>query len=75
MVESLPKTFRHTIRHHLLEMGYCESVLDDETAAYLATSTVLELDDLVDQADIPWKQALTFQRTFRSYLENKSSDK
>ena len=75
MVESLPKTFRRTIRSHLTRMGYCEAVLDDETAAYLATSSVLELDDLVDQADIPWKHALTFQRTFRSYLENKSSDK
>ena len=75
MVYGLPVTFRSRLRRELSKMGYCDEVLDDETAAYLSTSSVLELDDLVDQADIPWKHALTFQRTFRSYLENKSSDK
>tara|TARA_R110000824_G_scaffold102891_2_gene244756 strand:+ start:274 stop:945 length:672 start_codon:yes stop_codon:yes gene_type:complete len=74
LVEGLPVRFRARLRRELGSMGYCEDVLDDETAAYLSTSSVLELDELVNRTDIPWKHALAFQRAFRDYLESKSSD-
>tara|TARA_R110002094_G_scaffold214658_1_gene185187 strand:- start:7456 stop:8124 length:669 start_codon:yes stop_codon:yes gene_type:complete len=73
LVEGLPMRFRARLKRELGSMGYCEDVLDDETAAYLSTSSVLELDELVNRTDIPWKHALTFQRAFRDYLESKSS--
>jgi len=73
LVERLPRGFRTRLRRELESMGYCEDVLDDETAAYLSTSTIIELDELVSRSDIPWQQVVTFQRVFRDYLESKPS--
>jgi hypothetical protein len=67
----LPTAFHALASNALKEMGYCEDVLDDEIAAYLSTSTLVDMANTFDTEQIPWKCALKFQQHFETYLENK----
>lgn len=70
-VKALPEAFRHNVRLKLEEMGYCKEVLDDETTAYLSTSSMSDLTTLFGNKDIPWQRVLQFQQAFKDYLLGK----
>ena len=63
------------IGEKLIEMGYCEKVLDDEIHAYLATSTMTYLaDDGFDGCEIPWDLVLESQRLFEKHYKELTGD-
>ena len=70
-VKALPRKFYNDMLKQLRELGYCEEVLDDEVTAYLSTSTMPDLVDVLNERDLPWSLILQFQENFEDYLIGK----
>ena len=59
----------------LVEMGYCDDVIDDELHAYFATSTMTYLaDEGFKDCVVPWQLVLKSQRIFEHHYEALTSE-
>ena len=59
----------------LVEMGYCDDVIDDELHSYFATSTMTYLaDEGFKDCVIPWQLVLKAQRIFENHYERLTSE-
>jgi len=74
LVDGLPRRFYRKAKKALLDLGYCEEVIDDEIMAYMGTSNMAEMVDVFETKNIPWKKALEFQEAFADYLEEVRDD-
>jgi len=64
------KGVRKNIGDRLLEMGYCKDVIEDETQAYFATSSMVYLaDDGFEGCKVQWPIVLETQRTFDKFYD------
>jgi len=68
LINALPLNFRDAFTKFLKDKGYCKQVEIDETQAYLATSSMIDIvDHIVDtgiEIEIPWAHVLQFQKYF-----------
>lgn len=64
---ALPERIRKHIKKELLKIGYCYSVVQDETHAYLATGArrgmLMPWDYILN-----WKQIRAFRKIFKKYI-------
>lgn len=73
-IKSLNKTSLQQVRNYITNMGYDKSVLDDETAAYLATSSMVYINKMFGTLNPPWQKVFNFQKTFDTYKEKNLQD-
>ena len=62
LVTKFPAKLVETLHTHLLDQGYCKQVLQDETFAYLSTSGIVEIVDMLETENLPWKQIFKIQK-------------
>lgn len=68
-VKRLPGRFYVRACNALREAGYHDDVFDDEIHAYLSTSSMVELSDFFEIANLPWRKIYLMQRYFHNYVE------
>ena len=71
LVKKLSKSAKEQIKDHLMDDGYRDGVIEDETIAYLTTNTMVEVEELFDKVRIPWTMVLKFQKAFAEFKEEK----
>jgi len=71
LVDKLSKTAREQIKDHLMDEGYRDGVVEDETIAYLTTNTMIEIDEMFEKVRIPWTSILKIQKAFVKFKEEK----
>lgn len=71
MTSALSKTALEQIKNHLMDEGYRDSVIEDETVAYLATNTMTQTADMFEKVRIPWTAIYKIQKAFEDYKEDK----
>ena len=71
-VDNLDSTFRAGMFGWLKGHGYCEAVMSDETQAYLATSDMPYINEMVGTT-VFWDCVLEFQKTYQDFKESLTS--
>ena len=71
LVKKLSKSAKEQIKDHLMDDGYRDGVVEDETIAYLTTNTMIEVEELFEKTRIPWTTVLKFQKAFAKFKEEK----
>jgi hypothetical protein len=72
LIKPLPKALRKALDDHLTGWGYHKSVLEDETNAYLSTSSMVEIDEYLEKLEIkkfPWDKIFALQKNYADFVE------
>lgn len=74
VIAKLPSALRKATNKHLTDAGYCKGVLEDETNAYLSTSTMWDIhEDILEDFNpktFPWNRIYTLQSNFTEFAES-----
>ena len=71
LVKELSKRVTEQITNQLMDDGYRDDVIIDETIAYLTTNSMVEIEELFGKVRIPWAAILKFQKAFAETKEEK----
>lgn len=74
LIKKLPKDLRKAVNQHLIESCYHKSVLDDETNAYLSTSSMCDIREVICEhyvTDVfPWELIYELQTNFAAFRDS-----
>jgi|SRR5690606_2698684 len=67
LIDKTPQDLITSIKEALVNMGYAESVLDDETQAYMSTGLCESIQESIENVERVVKTQIPFIKLFKSY--------
>ena len=69
LLDKLSTKAREQIKKNILDDGYLEDVIDDESIAYLSTNSMVLNKKMFGKIRVPWTLVYEFQKAFAEYKE------